>query len=116
MTETPKNVINLRDEVQEYKKFAFGKSMIGVAVALVLANIVQKLVNGISEGILMPIINFFVGQTSGSWRSLILVPVEGMNLEIGKLVAVFIEFLITTIILYVVYSRIVKRIEGQVKN
>lgn len=99
----------VKKEIQDYQSFAFGENMIAIVIALVLASIVQKFANTISESILMPIISY-MNQAGGNWRNLIWVPVEGMNLEIGKLGGVFIEFVISTIILYIVFSKILKRI------
>lgn len=100
----------IKKEINEYKKFAFNKNLMGLALALILANIVQKFVTTISESLLMPIINYFVNATNGgNWRNMILCPVDGMNLEIGKLCAAGLEFVIATIVLYVIYSRIIKR-------
>lgn len=106
-----KNLLpELKKEVDEYKKFAFNKSLVALALALILANVVQKFVTNISESLFMPIINYFILATNGNWRNLILCPVDGMNLEVGKLCGSFIEFSITTLILYLIYSKIVKRI------
>lgn len=106
-----KNLLpELTKEISEYKKFAFNKSLVSLALALILANVVQKFVTSISESLFMPIINYFILTTNGNWRNLLLVPVDGMNLEVGKLCGSFIEFSITTLVLYLIYSKIVKRI------
>lgn len=106
-----KNLVpEIRKEIDEYKKFAFNKNLMALALALILATVVQKFVSSISESILMPIINYFVNAANtGNWRNMILCPVDGMNLEIGKFLGSFLEFTITTIVLYVIYTKIVKR-------
>jgi large-conductance mechanosensitive channel len=103
-------VPEIKKELDEYKKFAFNKNLMALALALILATVIQKFVSAISESLLMPIINYFVSAANpGNWRDMVLCPVDGMNLEIGKLCAAGLEFTITTIVLYVIYSKIVKR-------
>lgn len=107
-----KNLVpEIKKEIDDYKKFAFNKNLMALALALILATVVQKFVTAISESLLMPIINYFVNaaHSTGNWRNMILCPVDGMNLEIGKFCGAFLEFTITTIVIYVIYSKIVKR-------
>lgn len=106
----------IRKELDEYKKFAFNKNLIAMALTLISAQIVQKFVTSISESLLMPVINYFVSiANTGNWRSLILCPVDGMNLEIGNFCASFLEFSITMVVLYAVYTKIVKRFAPDVE-
>ena len=107
---------DLGKEISEYKKFAFNKNLMALALALILANVVQKFVSSISESLLMPIINYFINVANkGNWRNIILCPVDGMNLEIGKFCGSFLEFVITTLVLYVIYSKIIKRFHPNVE-
>ena len=106
----------LRKELEEYKNFAFNKNLVTMALTLISAQIVQKFVTSISESLLMPIINYFVSlANTGNWRSLILCPVDGMNLEIGNFCASFLEFAITTLILYAIYSKIIKKLSPDIE-
>lgn len=105
-----KIIPELGKEINEYKKFAFNKSLMALALTLILANVVQKFVSSISESLLMPVINYFTNiANNDNWRNIILCPVDGMNLEIGKFCGSFLEFGITTLVLYLIYSKIVKR-------
>lgn len=97
-------------EIEEYKKFAFDKNMVQVAIGLILANAFQKTVTGISDYLIMPIVNYFVNSTDGNWRDMVFSPFNGMNIEVGRLVGMFCDFFIITLILYIIYSRILKRI------
>jgi len=112
-----KNLVpEIKKEINEYKKFAFNKNLMALALALILAAVVQKFVTALSESLLMPIINYFVNATNtGNWRNMIFCPIDGMNLEIGKLCAAGLEFTITTIVLYVIYSKIVKKFHPDVE-
>jgi large-conductance mechanosensitive channel len=99
----------IQNEFSEYREFAFGKNLFAMALALILANAAQGVVNKISDCVLMPIINYSISATGGNWRNLVFSPVDGMNLEIGKLCGAFLEFVITTLILYVLYRNVVRQ-------
>jgi len=112
MSEEKQIMPEIKKEIDDYKNFAFNKNLMALALALILANVVQKFVSSISECLLMPVINYFVNvaNNTGNWRNMILCPLDGMNLEIGKFCGSFLEFTITTLFLYMIYSKIVKRI------
>lgn len=98
----------IEKEFKDYKQFAFNENMMKVAIGLILASAFQKSVSGISDYLIMPIINYFVSRTDGNWRNWICQPVQGMNIEIGHLIGTFIDFIILSAILYLIYSRIMK--------
>jgi len=100
----------IRQELDEYKNFAYGKNLFAMAMALILANSMQKFVSNISENILMPVINFLVSKTQSNWRNLIFNPIRGLEIEVGKFFGGFLEFSITTIFLYIIYIKIIKKI------
>jgi large-conductance mechanosensitive channel len=84
-----------------------------MALALILATQTQKFASCITESLLMPIINYTLSATNGNWRSLIFIPLEGMEIEIGKILNSFLEFTIITILLYLVFQKIIKRIDPE---
>lgn len=103
----------IQKEFEEYTKFAYSKNLIAVAITLILANSMQKFVSILSECFFMPTINYLVSSTHGDWRLLIFSPVKGLDIEIGKLASGFLEFTIVTICLYVVYAKIVKKLNPE---
>lgn len=105
----------LQSELEGYKDFAFSKNLFTMALALILANAAQGVVNKISDCILMPIINYSVSATGGNWRNLVFSPVDGMDIEIGRFFGSFLEFIITTLILYLLYRNIVKKVDPDAK-
>jgi len=107
------NTEKIQQEFNDYKKFAFGKNLFAMALALIMANSMQKFVTAISESIIMPIIKFTVTATGGDWRLLIFSPTNGMDFEIGKFIGSFLEFTITTILLYIIYIKIIKRFDPE---
>jgi large conductance mechanosensitive channel protein len=102
--------IDPEQEFEEYKKFAFNRNMMGVAIGLILATAFQKTVSGISDYLIMPIVNYLISDTDGDWRLWSLEPVKGMKIEIGRLCGTFIDFIILTLVLYFIWSRIMKQI------
>ena len=108
--------IDLSKDVEQFKKFAFGKNMMGVAVALVLATAFQKTVSAFTDNLFMPIINYFVNRTGGNWRKMSFSPVEDMNLEIGQLIGSVLEFALTSLLLYIIYYKVVKLILPNVED
>lgn len=97
-------------EIESYKKFAFNKNMIKVAIGLILVTAFQKTVTAVSDYAIMPVINYFVNATNGNWRDWKFHPIIGMNLELGQLIGALLDFTILTLLLYFIYTKIVRRI------
>ena len=102
-------------EIKEYKDFLFSSNLFAMALSLLSAQTIQKFVSTISDTIFMPIINYLVNKTGGNWRNLIFVPVDGMNIELGKLLGGALEFVITITFVYLIYTKIMKRINPETK-
>jgi large conductance mechanosensitive channel len=104
-------VIDPSKELEEYKKFAFNKDMMQVAVGLIMAAAFNKVVTAICDYALMPVVNYFVngGASAGNWRDMVIHPVAGMNVEIGHLIKAFLDFLIISLTLYIVYIKVYKK-------
>lgn len=101
-----KTIVN--QELNEYKKFAFNKNMVEVAIGLVLATAFHNATKAIADSILMPILNFALAETDGDWRKWKFQPIGGLNLEIGNLLGSLIDFLIVSFVLYVIYAKFYK--------
>ena len=101
----------LKSEFEEYRKFAYKKNFFVMALALVLATQTQKFASAITESLLMPIINYLLSKTNGNWRNLVFTPLEGMDIEVGNFVNSFLEFTIITILLYLVFQKVIRRID-----
>ena len=97
-------------EIQDYKNFAFNKNMMSVAIGLIMATAFQKTVTGVSDYLIMPIVNYLAGKTGDDWRKWVIHPVNGMNIELGHLLGTILDFVILTIVLYFIYQFILKRI------
>ena len=98
----------IKEEFEEYKKFAYKKNFFVMALALVLATQTQKFASSMTESLVMPIINYLISATNGNWRNLVFAPTKGLELEIGNLVNAFLEFTIVTAMLYLIFQKIIK--------
>jgi large conductance mechanosensitive channel len=107
-----KNFIKSK-ELKKYKEFAFKEDMLKMSIAFILGNAFNKVVTGISDFLIMPLINFILTQTGESWRKWNLEPISGLKVEIGQFCGVMVDFLLISLILYIFYGKI---ISGMVSN
>lgn len=103
------NVNQLKQELESYKKFAFSNNLIALALSLTMANATEKIVNSISENLLMPIINYLVDNAGENWRNLVFVPTTGLEFEVGAMINGFLKFMFTSIIVYIFYTKVFKK-------
>lgn len=94
-------------DLSEYKKFAFKDDMLRLSVCFILGNSFNKVVCGISDYLVMPVTTYLISSTGTGWRELVLTPVPSMNIEAGRLAGVFVDFFMVSIILYLLYIKLV---------
>jgi large conductance mechanosensitive channel len=97
-------------EIKQYKQFAFKEDMIKMSIAFILGASFNKVVSGISDFLIMPILNFIVVQTGESWRKWSVEPLVGLKIELGQFLGVIIDFFLISIILYIIYGKIITKI------
>lgn len=97
-------------ELKKYKEFAFKDDMIKLAIGFILGNSFNSVVGGISDYLIMPIIKFVLSETGDEWRKWKFVPIHGLEFEFGRLAGVFVDFLLVSIILYIIYVKIISKI------
>lgn len=105
-----------KEELNRYKQFAFKDDMFKLAIGFILGNSFNNVVGGISSFLIMPVVNFLTVQTGENWRTIVVSPVNGLNFELGKLLGTFVDFLLTSIVLYVIYVKILGSIKKQDEN
>lgn len=93
-------------EINNFTKFAFKGKMGEMAIAFILGAYFQKAVEGISNYLLMPIIHYAIMTTGGDWRTFVWTPIIGLTFELGKFSGVFFDFFLSSIILYIIYQKI----------
>jgi len=97
-------------EIKKYKEFAFKEDMFKMSIAFIMGASFNKVVTGISDLLLMPLINFIIIQTGDGWRKWKVEPVNNLKIEIGQFLGVLVDFLLISIVLYIVYAKIIKKI------
>ena len=102
-----------KKEIKKYKEFAFKEDMLKMSIAFILGTAFNKVVTGISNLIIMPFVNFIIHQTGESWRKLNIEVVKGLKIEVGEFLGVLVDFILISIILYLIYGKI---ISGLVSN
>jgi len=100
----------IEKELEEYKKFAFNKNLIEVGAGVILATSFQKAVAGFSNYLIMPFVGYLLKTADGNWKNIKLKLDNNLILEIGQLTEIILDFLITTIILYIIYKKIICKI------
>lgn len=101
----------VHDYVDDYKKFAFKDGMLKMAIAFILGASFTKVVTAISESLIMPILNFLLSKTGSNWREWIWTPATGLELEIGVFLGAMIDFLLISIVLFVMYRLMLTMLE-----
>ena len=95
-------------EYSDWKKFAFKGQMIQMAISFMLGTAFGKVVKAISESLIMPIINWGLAFTGKNWRTFKLSPLKGLNIEVGVFLGAFVDFILISIILYILYVKLLK--------
>lgn len=97
-------------EIKKYKEFAFKDDMLKLSIGFILGNSFNSVVSGISDYLIMPVIKFILSETGEEWRKWKFAPIQGLEFELGKLAGVFVDFLLVSIILYIIYVKIISNI------
>lgn len=94
----------LKQTLEEYRKFAFGTSMINTCLAFALGAAFGKIINSLVNNLVMPIVNYSINVTGTDWRAVVYTPVPGIKLEIGSFIGASIDFFIITVVCYLVWK------------
>lgn len=97
--------------IKEYRDFAFREDMMKLAVGVILGTSFNKVVNGLSDYLLMPIFKFLVSKTGDGWRNWTFIPLSGLEFEVGRMIGVLVDFLLISFILYLVCKKGLGRLE-----
>lgn len=97
-------------ELKEYRNFALRDDMLKLAIGVMLGNSFNKVVYGFSDYLVMPVFKFICSKTGEGWRSWSVSPVEGLNFELGRLLGTMTDFVLISVLLYVVYSKMLNRV------
>jgi len=93
---------------REFVPFLKEYGIIGLAIAVIIGGKLNELVTAIVNGILMPIITFFV--PGGAWRTATL-DIGSVRFLIGPVAGAAIDFFIVALIIYLFSKHILREPE-----
>jgi large-conductance mechanosensitive channel len=96
----------VKQTLKEYREFAFKQDIEKVCLAVILGGTFDNLIRNISANLVMPFFDFIINKTNGDWRNYKLVLTEGLELGIGKIAGGLLDFAIISIVLFVVFQKI----------
>jgi len=101
---------DLKDELNEFGRFAFKKNLVELTLAVILGTALNNFVKGMSESLFMPIINTILNNTGKDWRDFYWEPITDMKFEVGHFLGTALDFLVTAIVLYIIFVKMLKPI------
>ncbi len=98
--------------VEDFKKFAFKGNVVDLAVGVIIGAAFQKIVNGVVEDLIMPVVS--LAMPNGDWRSAGIIlreapdPKNNVVIKYGNFLGVSLDFLILAFVLFLVVSKLIK--------
>lgn len=93
---------------KEFIAFLKEYGVIGLAIAVIIGGKLNSLISAIVEGLLMPIITFFI--PGGEWRTATL-NLGSVHLQIGLVAGATIDFLIVALIVFYFSKKVLREEE-----
>lgn len=94
------------ENISQFKEFAFKNRMLEMAIAFIMGAAFKKVVESIANNLIMPVLNYIIGETGTDWREFSYTPTEGLNLEIGSFLGSFIDFTLISLVLFILYKKL----------
>lgn len=95
--------------LKEFREFAFKGNVIDLAVGVIIGAAFGKIVTGIVDGLIMPLVGLLL--PGGRWREFVL-NIRGAEVKLGNLLGLTVDFLIVAFVLFLV----VKRLMGHLRD
>lgn len=99
----------VKQTLKEYREFAFKQDIEKVCLAVILGGTFDSLIKNISANLIMPFFDFVINKTHGDWRNYKLIITEGLELGIGKIAGGLLDFVIISVILFILFRKILFR-------
>ncbi len=91
--------------LQEFMTFLKQYGVIGLAIAVIIGGKLNALITALVDGVLMPIVSFFI--PGGAWRTATL-DVGSVHFLLGPLIGAAVDFLIVAWIVFWFAKRVLK--------
>jgi len=88
--------------IAEFKDFIGKAGVLGLAIGFIMGTVIGKVVTALVQDLIMPVPGAFI--EGGDWRKVIItLPIgNGMNFGIGDFVDVVIDFLIISMVIFLI--------------
>ena len=88
--------------IAEFKDFIGKAGVLGLAIGFIMGTVIGKVVTALVQDLIMPVPGAFI--EGGDWRkAIITIPIgNGMNFGIGDFVGVVIDFLIISMVIFLI--------------
>jgi len=106
----------IKSEIKKFKQFAFKEDMLKIAIAVIIGGSINKMANSASNNILNPIVNFLLYRPGNFWNGYVVHLNKDIKLEVGNFLSNIFEFLIVSLIVYIVYVKIMQNLIKQERN
>jgi large conductance mechanosensitive channel len=93
--------------VKEFASFLKQYGVVGLAIAVIIGGKLNDLVTAVVGGLLMPIVGRVASVAGGDWRTLV-VPLAGINFEVGKVLGAFVDFVIVAFIVFWIAKKLLR--------
>jgi large conductance mechanosensitive channel len=97
-------------EWRDYKRFAFRDDMMKLTVGVVMGSAFNKVIQSMSNNLVMPLLSFLTLSTGEAWRDWSFTPTSGLSLPIGRVAGDGLDFLVVSVSLYLIYVKLVGRL------
>lgn len=91
--------------LKEFRAFAFKGNVVDLAVGVVIGAAFQKIISGIVDGLIMPVVSLLL--PSGQWREYV-VHLWKAEIKIGSLLGHVLDFLIVAFVLFIIVQRFLR--------
>lgn len=100
----------IKSEIKKFKQFAFKEDMMKISIAVIIGGTINKVTNSASVSILNPIVNFLMYRPGNFWNGYVIHLNKDIKLEVGNFLSAVCEFFIVSILVYIVYTKIMKNL------
>lgn len=96
-----------KEDWREYRRFAFRDDVMKLTVGMVLGASFNKLIGSVSGDLVMPLLSLLTSHAGVEWREWRVRIAEGLYLRLGSVAGSALDFLVISIVLYLVYVKVV---------
>lgn len=101
---------DIKTEIKKFKQFAFKEDMMKISIAVIIGGSINKVANSVAVNILNPIVNFLMYKPGNFWNGYVIHLNKDIKLEVGNFLSSLCEFLIVSLLVYIVYIKLMRNL------